>query len=194
MNTHELDHHAQRPRERGKENGLRTLCLCLSRGRTLRGKLHATSDVRTHGLCVQSQAPDAAADAKKLHMTVNMDGITGEIKVRFDRKPVATAEWDLITDLKKWNFRWTGFGDEGKWSSDKLAALAFNEKPFRARIKLACDALSFFDHNGKSISMADFIVAAKDFDPDSVDDDLSTLSPSKVPPTPPQNGKKRKAD
>ena len=69
--------------------------------------------------------------------------------------------------------------------------MAFEDKPFRARVKLACRAISFYNHSAQGVSMEDFIRAAKDFDPDAVDDDLSTLRPSQVQPDTPSKKAKR---
>ena len=124
-------------------------------------------------------------------MTVNQDAVTGTLKVRFDRKPVAQVEWDLITDMKAYGFKWTGFGDDGKWVADKEAVLAFDQKSFRARVKLACKGLSFFDYKGKPVNMTDFMTSAKEFNPDDVDDDLSSLKCSQVKPETPSKPQKR---
>ena len=127
-------------------------------------------------------------------MTNNTDAVTGDIKIRFDQKPTDQTHWDLIADLKKYGCKWTGFGDDGKWVAPAHAVMAFEDKAFRARVKLACCAISFYDHKGQGVSMEEFITAAKDFDPDAVDDDLSTLRPSQVPPDTPSKKTKRDRD
>ena len=55
-------------------------------------------------------------------MTVSADHITADLKVRFDRKPTAREEWDLINEMKsKYNFKWTGYAESGCWTTDKYA-------------------------------------------------------------------------
>ena len=116
-------------------------------------------------------------------MTVAADSLTADLKVRFDRKPVSPEEWDLINDMKhKYDFKWTGYKEDGKWNSNKLAVVAFEDKVFRARIKKACGAVSFYTTDGQNADMQKFIENVKAFDPDDIDDDLSSLGKSKVPP------------
>ena len=121
-------------------------------------------------------------------MTVAADCITGNIKIRFDRKPVATFDWDLLNAMKAYGFKWEGYGDSGKWQAGKEAVAAFEDKAFRARIKLAVVALSFYDTKGSNVDMMTFINDVQAFDADKVDDDLSTLRPSKVLPDTPSKG------
>ena len=56
---------------------------------------------------------------------------------------------------------------------------------FRARVKLAVKGLSFYAPDGNSVDIFTFIDAVKNFDPDALDDDLSTLCQSKVAPDTP---------
>ena len=105
-----------------------------------RGSLHACL-----GVCVRVRASQASASAapKKLQMTVTYDKINADLLLRFDRKPEVKDEWDLINTMKtKYNFKWQGYAETGKWQTDKLAIVAFEDKEFKARIKCACTALS----------------------------------------------------
>ena len=139
-----------------------------------------------------SQATSSSAAPKKLQMTVTYDKINADLLIRFDRKPEGKDEWDLLNAMKtNYNFAWSGYAETGKWKSDKHAVSAFEEKSFRARIKLACTGLSFFSPTGDELSLTDFVEAVKNFDPDAVDDDLSSLSKSSVPPNTP--GKRPRA-
>ena len=45
----------------------------------------------------------------------------------------------------------------------------------RARIKLASHSISFYNTKGESVDMMQFIDDVKNFDPDAIDDDLSSL-------------------
>ena len=141
---------------------------------------------------IPAQANSSSGSVNKLDMTVSADHITADLKVRFDRKPQAKEEWDLINDMKtKYNFKWTGYAETGSWGTDKLAVVAFEDKAFRARIKCACSGLSFFGPDGKNLELGAFVEAVKTFDPDAVDDDLGSLSASKVPPSTPESSNKR---
>ena len=72
---------------------------------------------------------------------------------------------------------------------------SIEEKAFRARIKKACSNLSFYDPDGKDMEMEEFIEArVKNFNPDLVDDDLSTLGASTVPAATPNGKRKNKRD
>ena len=96
---------------------------------------------------------------------------------------------------KKYDFKWSGFKEEGKWTTNKLAIVAFEDEAFRARIKKACSNLSFYDPDGKDMEMEEFIEArVKNFNPDLVDDDLSTLGASTVPAATPNGKRKNKRD
>ena len=119
-------------------------------------------------------------------MTASSDHITADIFVRFDRKPEQTEEMALINHMKgSYGFKWTGFSETGKWQTDKHAVIAFENKAFKARIKAACSGLSFFKPDGTACDMAGFIEAIQTFDEDAVDDDLSSLGTSSVPPVTP---------
>ena len=118
-------------------------------------------------------------------MTVAADVITAQLKIKFDRKPIGTMEYDLLTALKGYGCKWEGFGDQGKWLAPKEAVEMFESKEFRARVKLAVKGLSFFAPDGTSTDMLAFIEAVKNFNPDELDDDLSTLASSKVAPDTP---------
>ena len=48
--------------------------------------------------------------------------------------------------------------------------------------------------SGQNVTMEAFVQTAKDFDPDSVDDDLSTLASSQVQPDTPSKKAKRGRD
>ena len=65
--------------------------------------------------------------------------------------------------------------------TDKLAIVAFEDKAFRARLKLACNKLSCFSPSGMEIPLAQFIQVVKNFNDDDLDDDLSSLGKSTVP-------------
>ena len=118
-------------------------------------------------------------------MTVCADVCSAQLKVRFDRKPQGTFEHDLLTALKSYGCKWEGFAEQGKWLAPKEAVIMFESKEFRARVKLAVKGLSFYAPDGTSVDMVTFIGAVKNFDPDALDDDLSTLCSSKVAPDTP---------
>ena len=132
----------------------------------------------------------AKPEDAKLDMTVSADCITAQLKIKFDRKPDSTMENDLLTALKQYGCKWEGFGDQGKWVTDKDAVIMFEEKTFRARVKKCCKGLSFYSPEGTSVDMITFIDAVKNFDPDALDDDLSTLGKSKVAPDTPASAKR----
>ena len=123
-------------------------------------------------------------------MTVSADVITAHLKIRFDRKPAGTLEHDLLTALKSFGCKWEGFGEQGKWLAAKEAVAMFESKEFRARVKLAVKGLSFYTPDGNSTDMITFIEAVKNFDPEALDDDLSTLCQSKVAPDTPASSAK----
>ena len=45
----------------------------------------------------------------------------------------------------------------------------------RARLKLASHSISFYNPKGDNVDMMQFIDDVKNFDPDAIDDDLSSL-------------------
>ena len=125
-------------------------------------------------------------------MTVSADHINADIKIRFDRMPEAKGELDLMNDMKsRYNFKWSGTRETGSWSSSKDAVTAFEDKSFRARIKYACAGLSFYGPDGTQLELRAFVDAINNFDPDAVDDDLDSLTASKVPPSTPDSANKR---
>lgn len=137
----------------------------------------------TCALSCVSQSDANARPVKKLNMTVSADKITADIFLRFDRKPELPDEIALIHHMKdKFGFKWTGYAETGKWQTDQYAVVAFEDKPFRARIKAACSNFSFYKPDGTACDLPTFIEAIKTFDPNDIDDDLSTLGPSSVSP------------
>ena len=91
----------------------------------------------------------------------------------------------MVEDMKdRFDHKWRGFGDDGKWQSNKNAVVMWTDKTFRARVKLVVSNLSFYRPNGEEISLEEFVEEVQNFNPDAVDDDLSTLGKSSVPFTP----------
>ena len=134
-----------------------------------------------------------AANRKKLDMTTTYDKVNGDIKVRFDRQPVKeTDEYDFVEHMKaQYNFKWRGWAEQGKWQTDRHAVICFRDKTFRARLKLAVTNMSFFRPNGEELDLDAFVNEVEAFDPDAVDDDLSTLGKSSVPPSTPGDKRQR---
>ena len=89
----------------------------------------------------------------------------------------------------QYGFKWRGYANEGKWQTDKHAVVCFRDKQFRARLKLACGNFSFYRPNGEETDLETFVDEVLAFNTDDVDDDLSTLGKSSVPPFTP--GEKR---
>ena len=176
---------------RGRENGAaRFPCMpaplpaCLSVHQ--RGSLNACLGARSRLSLLQ------AGVSSKLDMTVWADEVTADIKIRFDRTPQPGPEMLLIDDMKnKYNFKWSGYAENGKWTSDKMAVCAFETQAFRTRIKKACKNLSFYAPDGKDVDIIEFIDAVNAFDPSLLDDDLTELGKSTVPTATP-DGKRKK--
>ena len=69
----------------------------------------------------------------------------------------------------------------------------------RARLKLAAHSISFYNPKGDNVDMMQFIDDVKNFDPDAIDDDLSSLpqvtpnekKDSNSPGSPATSGSKR---
>ena len=106
--------------------------------------------------------------------------------MRCSRAPQTPDEKDLMEDMKsKWGFKWSGYAEAGRWKTDKLAIIAFEDDIFLRRI-VACDPnISFFALDGTDIHRKDFIEAVKNFNPDAVNSDIDALPKSTLPPTPP---------
>ena len=146
-------------------------------------------------MCALTSVP--ALRQAKLHMTVSADAITCKQRIRFDRKPEAQMELDLIGDLKSRGFVWSGYSDNGKWEGIKELVEIWEDKSFRQRVCLCVGNLTFYGPNGTKYpvqEMAAYITAIKTFDTDALSDDLSNLGQSSVEPnpvgaTPPKRGR-----
>ena len=64
-----------------------------------------------------------------------------------------------------------------KWSlnKDKLLECLENSPNFRRRLKLTANGISFYAPNGDSVDMVEWMSLLRNFNPDELDDDLSTL-------------------
>ena len=129
----------------------------------------------------------AAPDSGSLQMAASGDKITGRLRVKFDRKPLHMDEFELLTALKSAGFQWTGFGDKGRWEADGASIHAFDDKTFRARVKAAVKGpgggVSFYDLEGTAVCITDYVSSWRAFDPNAIDDDLSSIGPSSVQPS-----------
>lgn len=123
-----------------------------------------------------------------LQMTASMDKITGQMRVRFNRKPFHPDEQELLTALKGHGFGWQGFGEDGKWVADGHCIAAFEDRVFCARVKAAVKGpgggLTFYDLGGNNVNLEAYISSVRNFDASAIDADLSSVGPSSVPPTP----------
>ena len=121
-----------------------------------------------------------------MDMTVSSDRVTADLRVKFDRKPEAKDELELINQMKgTYNFSWKGYGDAAKWHGPKASVVAFEDRTFLARIKITCKNISFYAPSGEDTDMISFIDAINQFDVDALDCDLSSLGKSKVMPDTP---------
>ena len=78
-------------------------------------------------------------------MTIAADKVTGDLRIKFDRKPDSRDEIELMNQMKDtYGFSWKGYGDTAKWHGPKTSVIAFEDRTFLARIKLTCKAISFF--------------------------------------------------
>ena len=69
--------------------------------------------------------------------------------MRFSRAPETKDEMDLLDDMKnKWGFRWSGLSESGKWKTDKLAVIAFEDEVFLRRVVACKPNISFFTVDG----------------------------------------------
>ena len=61
-------------------------------------------------------------------MTVSADEMTGDLRIKLDRKPIETkAEEELLMMMKtKYGFGWVGYAEKGKWHAKKDAVAARN--------------------------------------------------------------------
>ena len=134
------------------------------------------------GRFVPNQAPGGMCALASLQLTVYADPVTAMVKMRCDRKPANSHEFDLLTHMKTFGFEWSGYGESAKWRAPQHAVQAFEDIVFRRRIKMVVAGLSFFDHFGQNVDMLTYIDAVKNFDPNQFDDDLSSLPPSNVKP------------
>ena len=57
----------------------------------------------------------------------------------------------------------------------------WKDTSFRQRVKLTVAGLSFYDPLGNKDPMAEYISAIENFDPNALDDDLSSIGDSSVP-------------
>ena len=64
-----------------------------------------------------------------------------------------------------------------KWSlnKEKLLECLENSPNFRRRLKLTANGISFYAPNGDSVDMVEWMSLLRNFNPDELDDDLSTL-------------------
>ena len=115
--------------------------------------------------------------------------------MRFDRKPEAQMELDLLAELKSRGFAWTGYIDNGKWEGIKELVEIWEDKSFRQRIRLCVGNLTFYGPDGTKYTaqeMSAYINVIKNFNPDALSDDLSNLGQSSVEPnkeTPQKRGR-----
>ena len=119
-------------------------------------------------------------------MTIAADKVTGDLRIKFDRKPDSRDEIELMNQMKDtYGFSWKGYGDTAKWHGPKTSVIAFEDRTFLARIKLTCKAIPLFAPNGEDVDMITFIDAVRSHDINELDIDLSSLGKSKVPPETP---------
>ena len=108
-----------------------------------------------------------------LQMTVSADRVTGDMYVRFDRKPAHPTEHDLKNALKASGFSWVGFDDAAKWRAHRDQVDCFEDKVFKARVKAAVKGpgggIAFYDLTGKCLGtdVAAYVAAVRAFDPGS---------------------------
>ena len=87
-------------------------------------------------------------------MTIAADKVTGDLRIKFDRKPDSRDEIELMNHMKDtYGFSWKGYGDTAKWHGPKTSVIAFEDRTFLARIKLTCKAIS-----GRRESLASFLL------------------------------------
>ena len=119
----------------------------------------------------------------KMQMTVCADPIDAKQRIKLNRAPQNQNEEALKDELKGMGFTWSGFGENGKWTGDKTCVDIWKDSTWRARVKLCCSAISFYGPGGEDMAMHDYISAVEAFDNTALDDDLSSLGKSIVPPT-----------
>ena len=122
---------------------------------------------------------------KKFDLCAFSDNISGEPKIKLDRKPDGPEDDKLIDDIKKWGYKWQGYAEKGKWNGTTHSVQCWEDKQFRARIKLTCANIAFYDPEGNIVDMQTYVERVMNFDPNAVDDDLSTLGTSKLLPETP---------
>ena len=107
-------------------------------------------------------------------MTVSADSITAAQRIKFDRKPQEgnTEEEALLQELKSRGYSWKGYAEKGSWNGSKESVTMWTESLFRARVKKNVTGLSFYDTDGKKVTMPEYITTCEAFDPNDLDDDL----------------------
>ena len=122
-------------------------------------------------------------------MTVVADSITAAQRIKLDRKPADDNmdEAAMLTDLKDRGYSWKGYGEKGAWHGSKETVEIWNDSTFRARVKKNVTGLSFYatDRECLGANWQAYVDHVNAFDPNGLDDDLSSMGPSNVAPSAP---------
>ena len=110
-------------------------------------------------------------------MFFDADPVDCSIGLKFGQRPDTNNPIDsaFLTAIKQeaegvWQAKLT------KWKLNKLLLIeCLDDKAFRTRMKMAAAGITFYAPDGKSVDMVQWIEQIKNFDPDELDDDLSTV-------------------
>ena len=108
-------------------------------------------------------------------MNVKFDCIDGDHLIWFNQKPEGD-KYLLIAKMKEYGMSWDP--NSKHWKGPLSSIEAWDASNFRARVKATADNLSFF-YGDEEVDMIDFLERVKAYNPDAIDDDLSSMS--KVP-------------